>query len=147
MGHIELAAPVVHIWIFKAASSRLATLLGMKASSLEKVVYFQDYVVIEPGSTNLHVGDTVDEKRKRDIFEQEGADCGLVLDMGAEAIRKLLRKLDVVQTFGGFGGACGLRGLGGLAAAGAEQQRAHEKQDDAKLFSHSFLPSFKNCSV
>ncbi|GHT25388.1 DNA-directed RNA polymerase subunit beta' [Planctomycetales bacterium] len=48
MGHIDLAAPAVHIWFFKAASSRLATLLSMKASSLEKVIYFQDYVVLNP---------------------------------------------------------------------------------------------------
>ena len=97
MGHIALAAPVVHIWFFKAASSRLATLLGMKASSLEKVVYFQDYVVIDPGTTNLHVGDTFNEQRYREIIEEEGFDCGLVAEMGAEAIRKLLKALNVVE--------------------------------------------------
>ena len=97
MGHIELAAPVVHIWFFKAASSRLATLLAMKASSLEKVVYFQDYVVLDPGTTNLKVGDTFNEQRYRQILEEEGQDSGLVVDMGAEAIRKLLRSLDVAE--------------------------------------------------
>ena len=50
MGHIELAAPVVHIWFFKAMPSRLGTLLDMKTSSLEKIIYFQDYVVVEPGT-------------------------------------------------------------------------------------------------
>ena len=49
MGHIELAAPVVHIWFFKAMPSRLGNLLGMKTSSLEKVIYFQDHVVTDPG--------------------------------------------------------------------------------------------------
>src|SRR5580704_14453135 len=49
MGHIELAAPVVHIWFFKAMPSRLGTLLDMKTSSLEKIIYFQDYVVTDPG--------------------------------------------------------------------------------------------------
>jgi DNA-directed RNA polymerase subunit beta' len=53
MGHINLAAPVVHIWFFKAMPSRLGTLLGMKTSDLEKVIYFQDYVVIDPGDTEL----------------------------------------------------------------------------------------------
>jgi DNA-directed RNA polymerase subunit beta' len=54
MGHINLAAPVVHIWFFKAMPSRAsATLLGMKTSDLEKVIYFQDYVVIDPGDTEL----------------------------------------------------------------------------------------------
>src|SRR6059036_39231 len=49
MGHIELAAPVVHIWFFKAMPSRLGTLLDMKTTSLEKIIYFQDYVVVDPG--------------------------------------------------------------------------------------------------
>ena len=48
MGHIELAAPVVHIWFFKAMPSRLGTLLDMKTTSLEKIIYFQDYVIVEP---------------------------------------------------------------------------------------------------
>ena len=51
MGHIELAAPVVHIWFFKAMPSRLGNLLAMKTGDLEKIIYFQDYVVIDPGST------------------------------------------------------------------------------------------------
>ena len=53
MGHIELAAPVVHIWFFKAMPSRLGTLLDMKTTSLEKIIYFQDYVVVESGETAL----------------------------------------------------------------------------------------------
>src|SRR5204863_488355 len=56
MGHIELAAPVVHIWFFKSMPSRLGALLNMKTSSLEKVIYFQDYVVIDPGDTPLRAG-------------------------------------------------------------------------------------------
>ncbi len=62
MGHVDLAAPVVHIWFFKAASSRLATLLAMKASSLEKVIYFQDYVVIDPGNTGKKVTELLNEE-------------------------------------------------------------------------------------
>src|SRR5881275_1362994 len=53
MGHIELAAPVVHIWFFKAMPSRLGTLLDMKTTSLERIIYFQDYVVTDPGTTPL----------------------------------------------------------------------------------------------
>ena len=53
MGHIELAAPVVHIWFFKSMPSRLGALLNMKTTSLEKVIYFQDYVVVDPGETPL----------------------------------------------------------------------------------------------
>ncbi len=95
MGHIELAAPVVHIWFFKAASSRLATLLAMKASSLEKVVYFQDYVVTDPGNmSELEVGQTLTEAEYREHKEEPGAE--FEAEMGAEAIRKLLRRLDLV---------------------------------------------------
>jgi len=53
MGHINLAAPVVHIWFFKAMPSRLSTLLGMKTTDIEKIVYFQDYVVTDPGQSPL----------------------------------------------------------------------------------------------
>ena len=53
MGHIELAAPVVHIWFFKAMPSRLGTLLDMRTTSMERIIYFQDYVVVDPGDTPL----------------------------------------------------------------------------------------------
>ena len=63
MGHIELAAPVVHIWFFKAMPSRLGNLLAMKTTSLEKVIYFQDYVVIDPGDTPLQAAAAADRRR------------------------------------------------------------------------------------
>ena len=63
MGHIELAAPVVHIWFFKAMPSRLGTLLAMKTTSLEKVIYFQDYVVTDPGDTPLKHAAAADRGR------------------------------------------------------------------------------------
>ncbi|MDD3589274.1 MAG: DNA-directed RNA polymerase subunit beta' [Thermoguttaceae bacterium] len=96
MGHIELAAPVVHIWFFRASYSRLATLLGMKASALEKVVYFQDYVVIDGGDTSLKECDLLSEEEYREAVVEYGADA-FKADMGAEAIRELLKKLDVVE--------------------------------------------------
>ena len=95
MGHIELAAPVVHIWFFRASSSRLATLLAMKASSLEKVVYFQDYVILEKGDTPLKEGDLLTEEEYREKLELYGDE--FKVGMGAEAIRELLKKLDVVK--------------------------------------------------
>ena len=96
MGHIDLAAPVVHIWFFKAASSRLATLLSMKATNLEKVIYFQDYVVIDAGDTPLEVGKLLTEEEYRNKREEYPAGS-FVADMGAEAIRKLLQNLDLVE--------------------------------------------------
>ena len=96
MGHIELAAPVVHIWFFKAMPSRLGTLLNMKTTSLEKVIYFQDYVVTDPGTTPLKAQQllTEEEYRKARIDYPDGT---FKADMGAEAVRKLLQDLDLVK--------------------------------------------------
>ena len=96
MGHIELAAPVVHIWFFKAMPSRLGNLLEMKTSSLEKVVYFQDYVVVDPGETGLERQQLLTEEEYRAAREQFGEGT-FEADMGAEAIRKLLSVLDLVS--------------------------------------------------
>jgi DNA-directed RNA polymerase subunit beta' len=95
MGHVDLAAPVVHIWFFKAASSRLATLLSMRASSLEKVIYFQDYVVVNPGDTPLKRGQLLTDEEFRQAKEEYPAGS-FEADMGAEAIRKLLADIDLV---------------------------------------------------
>ncbi len=96
MGHIELAAPVVHIWFFKAMPSRLGTLLNMKTSNLEKIIYFQDYVVIDPGTTPLKKQQLLTEQEYREAKHQYGENA-FKADMGAEAIRKLLVDLDLVQ--------------------------------------------------
>ena len=96
MGHIELAAPVVHIWFFKAMPSRLGALLNMKTTSLEKVIYFQDYVVTKPGDTPLKYQQllTEEEYRAARLQYPEGS---FEADMGAEAVRKLLTDLDLVK--------------------------------------------------
>jgi DNA-directed RNA polymerase subunit beta' len=96
MGHIELAAPVVHIWFFKAMPSRLGNLLDMKTSSMEKVIYFQDYVVINPGTTDLEPQQLLTEEECRQAREQWG-EGSFEVDMGAEAVRKLLMSLDLVK--------------------------------------------------
>jgi DNA-directed RNA polymerase subunit beta' len=101
MGHIELAAPVVHIWFFKAMPSRLGTLLDMRTSSLERIIYFQDYVVVDPGDTPLKERQlmTEDEFRKaKDQYKAGGQyNEEFQADMGAEAVRKLLMRLDLVS--------------------------------------------------
>src|SRR5687767_11145449 len=96
MGHIELAAPVVHIWFFKAMPSRLGSLLAMKTTSLEKVIYFQDYVVVNPGDTALKPQQLLTEEEYRQAREQFGENA-FEASMGAEAIRKLLQQLDLVK--------------------------------------------------
>jgi DNA-directed RNA polymerase subunit beta' len=94
MGHIELAAPVVHIWFFKAMPSRLGTLLDMRTTSLERIIYFQDYVVIDPGDTPLKERQLLTEDDFRKHREAYGD--SFQADMGADAIRKLLARLDLV---------------------------------------------------
>ncbi len=94
MGHIELAAPIVHIWFFKAMPTRLGALLDMKTSSLEKVIYFQDYVVVDPKQTDLKPQQLLTETEFREARTKFG-DNSFDAEMGAEAIRKLLQKLDL----------------------------------------------------
>jgi DNA-directed RNA polymerase subunit beta' len=100
MGHIELAAPVVHIWFFKAMPSRLGTLLDMRTTNMERIIYFQDYVVVDPGDTPLKERQlmTEDEFRKnREQYKLGGQYAEeFQADMGAEAVRKLLMRLDLV---------------------------------------------------
>src|SRR5215211_1126276 len=96
MGHIELAAPVVHIWFFKAMPSRLGSLLAMKTTSLEKVIYFQDYVVTNAGDTTLKPQQLLTEEEYRQARETFG-ETAFEAAMGAEAIRKLLQALDLVK--------------------------------------------------
>jgi len=93
MGHIELAAPVSHIWYFKGTSSRMGLLLDMSPRLLEKVLYFAAYIVIDPGSTNLKKFQLLSEKEYRDHREayEDEFDAG----MGAEAIKKLIHGLDL----------------------------------------------------
>ncbi len=96
MGHIELAAPVVHIWFFKAMPSRLGALLNMKTTSLEKVIYFQDYVVTDPGDTPLKPQQLLTEEEYRAARAQY-PESTFEADMGAEAVRKMLAGLDLVR--------------------------------------------------
>ena len=96
MGHIELAAPVVHIWFFKAMPSRLGCLLNMKTTNLEKVIYFQDHVVVDPGTTQLEKQQLLTEEEYRAAREQFGPGS-FEAEMGAEAIRRLLSGYDLVQ--------------------------------------------------
>jgi DNA-directed RNA polymerase subunit beta' len=93
MGHINLAAPVAHIWFFKATPSRIGNLLGVKLSSLDKVVYFQEYIVTDPGDTSLELGELLTEEAYRE--ERTRAGASFDADMGAEAVKKLLVNLDL----------------------------------------------------
>ena len=98
MGHINLAAPVVHIWFFKAMPSRLGALLDIKTSSLEKVVYFQDYVVVDPGDTPLKPKQLLTEEEHRSALETYGKTFTAM--MGAEAVKELLNNLNLAELSG-----------------------------------------------
>ena len=99
MGHIELAAPVSHIWYFKGIPSRMGLLLDMSPRALEKVLYFAAYVVIDPGETYLSDKQLLTEVEYREYFEKYQAlfktGKGFKAEMGAEAIKKLLNGLDL----------------------------------------------------
>jgi DNA-directed RNA polymerase subunit beta' len=93
MGHIDLAAPVAHIWFLRSLPSRIGTLLDMTLKELEKILYFENYVVTDPGETPLQYKELLTEKKYRES-RQELAD-GFKADMGAEAIRTLLSQLEL----------------------------------------------------
>jgi DNA-directed RNA polymerase subunit beta' len=95
MGHINLAAPVVHIWFFKAMPSRLGTLLGMKTSHLERVIYYQDYVVTDPGDTPLRDRQLLTEEQFRECRAKYGE--SFRAGMGAEAIRVSLERMKLAE--------------------------------------------------
>ncbi|MDE7181549.1 MAG: DNA-directed RNA polymerase subunit beta', partial [Clostridia bacterium] len=98
MGHIELAAPVSHIWYFRGVPSRIGLILDMSPKALEQVIYFAAYVVIDPGTVPvLEYKQVINDKELREIEEKYGESevTGLKVGMGAEAIRELLMAVDL----------------------------------------------------
>ena len=94
MGHIELAAPVSHIWYFKGIPSRLGLMLDITPRALEKVLYFAAYVVTDPGNTSLMKGQVISEKEYREFIDQYG-EGSFKAGMGAETIQAMLKEIDV----------------------------------------------------
>ncbi len=94
MGHIELAAPVAHIWYVKSVPSKIGLLLDMTMSEVEKVLYFESYVVIDPGHTSLKKQQLLTEEQYIQVIEKYGEDVCRV-GMGAEAIKELLEAIDL----------------------------------------------------
>jgi DNA-directed RNA polymerase subunit beta' len=90
MGHIDLASPVAHIWFLKSLPSRIGTLLDITLKELERVLYFESYIVVDPGQTPLRKKELLTETRYRKLIEEYGPGS-FSAEMGAEAIRKLLR--------------------------------------------------------
>lgn len=97
MGHIELAAPVSHIWYFKGIPSRMGLILDMSPRSLEKILYFASYVVIDPKETALLKKQLLNEKEYREACDKYGEE-NFVAAMGAEAIKELLAEIDLERS-------------------------------------------------
>ena len=95
MGHIKLAAPVSHIWYFKGIPSRMGLILDISPRTLEKVLYFASYIVLDPGSTSLQYKQVLSEKEYREEVEKYGGTGGFRVGMGAEAIQELLRAINL----------------------------------------------------
>ncbi|MFM7737183.1 MAG: DNA-directed RNA polymerase subunit beta', partial [Alphaproteobacteria bacterium] len=94
MGHIELATPVAHIWFLKSLPSRIGTVLDLTLKEIEKILYFENYVVVDPKDSDLAQRTLLTETQHRQMVDKWGPD-GFRAEMGAEAIRELLREVDV----------------------------------------------------
>src|SRR5512136_653291 len=84
MGHINLAAPVVHVWFFRSLPNKVGLLLGLKSAEVQQIIYFQRYIVLDPGASDLKKHQLLSEEQYREKVEQFGADSFRAL-MGAEA--------------------------------------------------------------
>jgi DNA-directed RNA polymerase subunit beta' len=93
MGHIELAAPVSHVWFFKAMPSRMGAILDMTQRELEKVIYYEEYIVLDPGDTPLHKKELLTEDRYQEYLSRYGSKFKAM--MGAQAIGTLLAEVDL----------------------------------------------------
>ncbi|WP_041255865.1 DNA-directed RNA polymerase subunit beta' [Exiguobacterium antarcticum] len=100
MGHIELAAPVSHIWYFKGIPSRMGLVLDMSPRALEEIIYFASYVVTDPGESTLEKKQLLSEKEYRAYREKFGS--SFTAEMGAEAVRKLLRDVELEKEVAGL---------------------------------------------
>ncbi|WP_022794461.1 DNA-directed RNA polymerase subunit beta' [Marinococcus halotolerans] len=128
MGHIELAAPVSHIWYFKGIPSRMGLVLDMSPRSLEEVIYFASYTVTEPGETPLEYKQLLSEREYRAYYDKYGKTFSA--QMGAEAIRKLLQDIDLEKEVHGLKGEL-------ETAQGQRRTRAIKRLEVLEAFRHS----------
>jgi len=93
IGHIDLACPVAHIWFLKSLPSRIGSILDISLRDLEKVLYFENYIIVDPGETELELGQLLGEKEYRAAREEYGS--GFEAGMGADTIQKMLQQIEV----------------------------------------------------
>ncbi|OGP10191.1 MAG: hypothetical protein A2056_04155 [Deltaproteobacteria bacterium GWA2_42_85] len=94
LGHIELATPVAHIWFMRSLPSRIGTILDMTIKELERVIYYESYIVIDPKDTELKLGELLTDDKYEKAVEKYGND-GFVAGMGAEGVREMLKRIDL----------------------------------------------------
>ena len=99
MGHVDLAAPVAHIWFLKTLPSKIGTLLDMTMADLEKVLYFDSFIVLDPGQTSLRQNQIISEEQYFQVMEHYGEDA-VKVGMGAEAVKALLEAIDLEELKG-----------------------------------------------
>ncbi|HND78180.1 MAG TPA: DNA-directed RNA polymerase subunit beta', partial [bacterium] len=106
MGHISLAVPVVHIWFFKSLPSKIGSLLGLSIKQLEKIIYYENYIVVQPGKSGLKYKDIIPEEELYRVKEELGLDNEnlpntdpnkFIALIGGEAVKELLKRVDVEQ--------------------------------------------------
>ncbi len=98
MGHIDLAAPVAHIWFLRSLPSRIGNILDLSLRELEKVLYFESYIILDPGKTSLEANELLTEQEYRKNLEEYGSDT-FRAGIGAEAVKELLSRLNVGEIF------------------------------------------------
>ena len=99
MGHIELASPVAHIWFLKSLPSRIGLLLDMTLKDLERVLYFENYVVVEPGTTDLKLHQLLSEEQYLNAIDEFG-ESEFTVGIGAEAMREMMSAIDLEEELG-----------------------------------------------
>ena len=120
LGHIDLACPVAHIWFLKSLPSRIGTLLDMTLKELEKILYFEAYVVLDKGDTSLVRGQVLSEDKYREAMDEFAGQ--FTADMGAEAIRELLAAIDLEEV-----SAVQLRAEMKVAASEAKRKKVSKR--------------------
>ena len=134
MGHIELASPVAHIWFLKSLPSRIGLMLDMTLRDLERILYFEQYVVIEPGLTDLKQDQLLGEEEFLDAPGPFGEDA-FRAGIGAEAIREMLAAIDL-----------DLRGRAPARRSRRGHRRAEAEEDHQAAEARGFLPRIRQPS-
>src|ERR1051326_7954661 len=104
MGHISLAVPIVHIWYFRSSPSKIGNILGLSGKDLERIIYYESYVVVQPGTTGLHQMDLLSEEQYYDVLSslpEKNQDLDdtdekkFIAKIGGDAIKALLKRMDI----------------------------------------------------